>query len=157
MKGFGVDTDRVVPDWIASSGSAKKCNLRDTTAVSYDIKQSVSQNMKRRIRVVVDLVSPLLILNSPESMYAYWSQLIQELKRYEVVVLALADEGMHPSGSLKALEQLFDGLIEMKLYEEGLTVIPLLTVRKMLGQPPQPGYFRFSFTHTSMEIASYVK
>jgi KaiC/GvpD/RAD55 family RecA-like ATPase len=157
MKGFGVNTDRVVPDWIASSGSAKKCNLRDTTAVSYDIKQSVSQNMRRRIRVVVDLVSPLLILNSPESMYAYWSQLIQELKRNEVVVLALADEGMHPSGSLKALEQLFDGLIEMKLYEEGLTVIPLLTVRKMLGQPPQPGYFRFSFAHNSMEIASYVK
>jgi KaiC/GvpD/RAD55 family RecA-like ATPase len=64
---------------------------------------------------------------------------------------------MHPSGSLKALEQLFDGLIEMKLYEEGLTVIPLLAVRKMLGQPPQPGYFRFSFTHNSMEIVSYVK
>jgi KaiC/GvpD/RAD55 family RecA-like ATPase len=157
MKGFGVNTDRVVPDWIASSGSAKKCNLRDQTAVSYDIKQSVSQNAKRRIRVVVDLVSPLLILNSPESMYAYWSQLIQELKRYEVVVLALADEGMHPSGSLKALEQLFDGLVEMKLYEEGLTVIPLLTVRKMLGMPPQPGYFRFSFTHSSMEIAPYAK
>jgi KaiC/GvpD/RAD55 family RecA-like ATPase len=157
MKGFGVSTDRVVPDWIASSGSPKKCNLRDQTAVSYDIKQSVSQNTNRRIRVVVDLVSPLLILNSPESMYAYWSQLIQELKRYEVVILALADEGMHPSGSLKALEQLFDGLIEMKLYEEGLTVIPLLAVRKMLGQPPQPGYFRFSFTHNSMEIVSYVK
>lgn len=156
MKGFGIPTDKVLPDWIASSGSSKKCNLRDHTAVSFDVKQSVNQNRQRRMRLVIDILSPLLVLNSSESMYAYWSQLISELKRFDVVILALADEGMHPPGALGAMEQLFDGLIEMKLYEEGLKVTPLLTVKKMLGQPPQHGYFRFNFTHTIMEIGAYV-
>jgi KaiC/GvpD/RAD55 family RecA-like ATPase len=157
MRGFGIKTEPRVPDWIASSGSPNRCDLRDHTSVSFNIKQSVIQNKQRRARIVTDVLSPLLVLNSSESMYAYWSQLIAELKQYDVVVLALADEGMHPAQTLAAMEQLFDGLIEMKLYEEGLTVIPLLKVRKMIGQPPMLGNFRFSFTHTSMEIIPHVK
>jgi len=55
------------------------------------------------------------------------------------------------------MQQLFDGAVELKLYEEGLSVIPLLRVRKMRGLPPQPGYYNFSFSKTGMVLAAYGK
>ncbi len=64
---------------------------------------------------------------------------------------------MHQPQVLAAMQQLFDGVVEMRLYEEGLRVIPLLRVRKMRGVPPQPGYFNFSLTRNGMEISPYVK
>ncbi len=40
---------------------------------------------------------------------------------------------MHPPNVLTTMEQVFDGVIEMRLYEEGLAITPLFRVRKMLG------------------------
>jgi hypothetical protein len=48
-------------------------------------------------------------------------------------------------------------VVEMRLYEEGLKVLPLLRVRKMRGVPPQPGYFNFSLTKSGMEVSAYVR
>ncbi len=155
MKGFGIATDRV-PEWIASSGSPAKCDLRDQTSISYNVKQAIQKNSGRRIRVATDILSPLLVLNQSESMYSYWSQLVSEVKRYDAVLLALGDEEMHSQATIASMEQLFDGVIEMKLYEEGLTVTPVLRVRQMLGQPPLHGWFRFSFAHGMMEVAPNV-
>jgi hypothetical protein len=45
----------------------------------------------------------------------------------------------------------------MRLYEEGLRVLPLLRVRKMRGVPPQPGYFNFLLTKNGMEVSAYVR
>jgi KaiC/GvpD/RAD55 family RecA-like ATPase len=151
MRGFGIGTDRV-PDWIASSGSAVKCDLRDTTSISYNIKQALSRNTNRRVRIVTDVLSPLLVLNPSESMYSYWSQLVEEVKHYDAVILALGDEEMHTPATIASMEHLFDGVIELKLFEEGLSVTTVLKVRQMLGQPPMPGWFRFSFVRGMMEV-----
>lgn len=155
MKGFGISGDRV-PDWIASDGSSVKCNLRDATAISFGIKQALQQNLGRRIRVVTDVLSPLLVLNQSDAMFGYWTQLLQEVKKYDAVILATGDEEMHTPAVIASMEQLFDGVIEMKLYEQGLTVTPLLRVRQMLGQPPLPGWFRFSFVRGMMEVVPNV-
>ncbi len=155
MKGFGIPEDRV-PDWIASAGSLTKCNLRDATAISYNIKQALQQNQNRRIRIVTDVLSPLLVLNQTETMFGYWTQLLEEVKKHDAVILATGDEEMHTPAVIASMEQLFDGVIEMKLYEQGLTVTPLLRVRQMLGQPPLPGWFRFSFVRGMMEVAPNV-
>jgi len=64
---------------------------------------------------------------------------------------------MHQPQVLAAMQQLFDGVVEMRLYEEGLKVLPLLRVRKMRGVPPQPGYFNFSLTKGGMEVSAYVR
>jgi KaiC/GvpD/RAD55 family RecA-like ATPase len=64
----------------------------------------------------------------------------------------MEEEEMHTPTAIASMEQLFDGVIEMKLFEEGLTVTPLLRVRQMLGQPPLHGWFRFSFVHGIMEV-----
>lgn len=151
MKGFGISSDRV-PEWIASSGSAIKCDLRDTTSISYNIKQALTRNSNRRMRVVTDILSPLLVLNPSESMYSYWSQLVDEVKKYDAVILATGDEEMHAPAIIASMEHLFDGVLEMKLFEEGLSVTTVMRVRQMLGQPPLHGWFKFSFVHGMMEV-----
>jgi KaiC/GvpD/RAD55 family RecA-like ATPase len=89
-------------------------------------------------------------------MYSYWSQLLSDLKQQDSVVFALAEDGMHPPNTLTTMEQLFDGVIEMRLYEEGLAITPLFRVKKMLGLPPLHGYFRFSVTNVGMEVVPHV-
>jgi KaiC/GvpD/RAD55 family RecA-like ATPase len=155
MKGFQIGSDRV-PEWIASSGSPVKCDLRDTTSISYNIKQALARNADRRIRVVTDILSPLLVLNPSESMYSYWSQLVDEVKKYDAVILATGDEEMHTPATIASMEQLFDGVLEMKLFEEGLSVTTVMRVRQMLGQPPLHGWFKFSFVQGMMEVTPNV-
>ena len=155
MKGFGIGSDRI-PEWIASPGSAVKCDLRDTTSISYNVKQALQRNAGRRIRVVMDILSPLLVLNPADATFSYWTQLVGEIKNHDAVVLAMGDEETHTPAAIASMQHLFDGVIELKLYEEGLTVTPLLRVRQMLGQPPLPGWFRFSFVHGMMEVTPNV-
>jgi len=156
MNAFGVGMEKV-PEWLASTGSQKRCDLNDPTKISFDIKQIVEQNKVKKARIVVDVLSPLLVLNPQESMYRYWSQLTSELKRYDAVLLALEEEGMHPPNVVASMEQVFDGVIEMKLFESGLTFTPLLRVKKMLGLVPPAGYFRFSLTNWDMEIVAHAR
>lgn len=155
MKGVGISTERV-PDWIASSGSSIRLDLRDPTSISVNIKQAAHSNKDRRVRFATDVLSPLLVLNSVESMYSYWSQLLSDLKQQNCVTFVLAEEGMHAPNVLTTMEQIFDGVIEMRLYEEGLSITPLFRVKKMLGIPPLHGYFRFSVSSTGMEVTPYV-
>ena len=156
MKGFGIGSERV-PEWIASSGSPQKCDLRDTPSISYNIKQALARNADRRIRIVTDILSPLLVLNPSESMYSYWSQLVDEVKKYDAVILATGDEEMHTTAAIASMEQLFDGVLELKLFEEGLSVTTVMRVRQMLGQPPLHGWFKFSFVHGMMEVTPNVR
>jgi len=155
MRGFGIGSERV-PEWIASSGSAVKCDLKDTTAISYNIKQALARNAGRRMRIVTDILSPLLVLNPAESMFSYWSQLVDEVKKYDAVILATGDEEVHTPATIASMEQLFDGVLELKLFEEGLSVTTVMRVRQMLGQPPLHGWFRFSFVHGMMEVVPNV-
>ena len=155
MKGFGVGTDRV-PEWIASSGSEVRCDLKDTTAISYNIKRLMQRNAGRRMRIVTDVLSPLLVLNPSESMYGYWTQLLEEVKKHDAVLLATGDEEMHTPAAIASMVHLFDGVLELKLFEEGLSVSTVMRVRQMLGQPPLPGWFKFSFVRGMMEVTPNV-
>jgi KaiC/GvpD/RAD55 family RecA-like ATPase len=134
-----------------------KCDLRDPTAISFNIKEAAHRNVGRRVKAATDVLSPLLVLNPLDKMYSYWSQLISDLKQQDSVLLALAEDGMHPPNVLTTMEQLFDGVIEMRLYEEGLAITPLFRVKKMLGLPPLHGYFRFSVSNTGMEVLPHVR
>lgn len=155
MKGVGVGTERV-PEWIASAGSPVRCDLRDSANLSFTLKDAVHRNRERRARVVTDVLSPLLVLNPVESMYSWWSQLLSDVKQQDCVLFALAEEGMHPPNTLTTMEQVFDGVIEMRLYEQGLAITPLFRVKKMLGLPPLHGYFRFSVSSNGMEVVPHV-
>jgi len=156
-KGFGIDTQQRVPLWCASNGGQIRYDVNDLAGLSFNIKEVLKQNSGRRVRIVIDAISSLLMLNQPEAIYRFLTQLFADIKQYDAVLLATLEEGMHHSQVLAAMEQLFDGVVEMRLYEEGLRVLPLLRVRKMRGSPPQPGYFNFSLTKNGMEISVHVR
>ena len=156
MKAFGLGGD-LAPDWVASVGSQHRCDINDPTGISFNVKQLVERNKGRRVRIVTDVLSPLLVLNPLETMYRYWTQLITEVRKYDAVLLATEEEGMHPQNLSASMEQLFDGVIEMKLFENGLSFTPLLRVKKMLGAIPQAGYYRFSLAKHDLEILTHVK
>jgi circadian clock protein KaiC len=156
-KGFGIDTQQRVPLWCASDGGQIRYDVNDLAGLSFNIKEVLKQNSGRRVRIVIDAISSLLMLNQPEAIYRFLTQLFADIKQYDAVLLATLEEGMHQPQVLAAMEQLFDGVVEMRLYEEGLRVLPLLRVRKMRGSPPQPGYFNFSLTKNGMEISVHVR
>jgi len=156
-KGFGIDTQQRVPLWFASDGGQIRFDVNDLAGLSFNMKEILKQNAGRRVRIVIDTISSLLMLNQPEVIYRFLTQLFADVKLYDAVLLATLEEGMHKPEVLAAMQQLFDGVVEMRLYEEGLRVLPLLRIRKMRGVPPQPGYFTFSLTRNGMEISAYVR
>ena len=157
VKAFGVDFSKRVPFWFSSEGGQIKFDINNLSSLSDNMKNLLKQNAERRIRVVTDVISSLLMLNPPETVYKLLTQLFADVKQYDAVLVATLEEGMHPPNVLAAMEQLFDGVIELRLYEEGLKVLPLLRIRKMRGVPPQPAYYNFSFSRSGMEVSAYAR
>ena len=145
------------PDWMASEGSETTCNVNDLAGLSFNIKQTLQKFGNERARIVTDLLSTLLVINPLETVYRFLTQLLAEVKRYDTVLLATLEEGMHQSNVLAAMEQVFDGVMELRYFEEGLRIVPLLRIRKMRGIMLAPGYFRFSFVNGRIEIGKYVR
>lgn len=96
-------------------------------------------------------------MNPLENVYRFLTQLLAEVKRYDTVLLATLEDEMHQTNVLAAMEQVFDGVIELRFFVEGLKIVPLLRIRKMRGIMLTPGYFRFSFVNGKMEIGKYVR
>ncbi len=145
------------PVWFAREGGQVKCDLNDLAGLSFNLKENLRRNGDKGIRIVTDILSSLLMLNSPETIYRFLSQLLSEVKQFNAVFLATLEEGMHQPQVQAAMQQLFDGVVELRFYEQGLNVLPLLRIRKMRGMPPEPGYFIFAFTHRKVEITAYAK
>jgi KaiC/GvpD/RAD55 family RecA-like ATPase len=157
-KGFGIDYSQKVPLWIAGDDGQIRYDHRDLPGLSFNIKDALKKNSARRIRIVVDVLSPLLMLNSPNSIYSLLTQLLAEVKKYDAILLATFEDGMHDSTVMTAMQALFDGVLELRVYDEGsLRFVSILRILKMTGIPPQPGYFSFSFSREGMEIKPYVK
>src|SRR5438128_6868897 len=74
-RGFGIDTQQRVPLWFASDGGQIKYDVSDLAGLSHNIKETLKQNAGRRIRIVTDVLSSLLMLNPPETIYKLLSQL----------------------------------------------------------------------------------
>ena len=157
IKGLYIDTGQKVPFWIASDGGQIKYDVNDLASLSFNIKDVLRKNADRRIRIVTDVMSSLLMLNPPETIYKFLTQLLTEIKQHDAVILATMEEGMHKPEVITSMQQLFDGVVELRLYEEGLRVLPLFRVKKMRGAPTTPGYFNFNFSPRGMELTPYGK
>src|SRR6266705_2823033 len=129
IRAFGIN-GQSAPIWFAREGGQTKCDLSDLPGLSFSVKETLRRNAERPIRVVTDVLS---------------SQLLSDVKQYNAVFLATMEDGMHQPQVLAAMQQLFDGVVELRLYEEGLKVLPLLRIRKMRGIPPESQYYNFSF------------
>ena len=156
IKGFGIDTSRV-PLWLAREGGEVRCDVNDLASLSFNLKEVLKNGSGRRIRIATDVISSLLVLNPMETIYRFLSQLFSDIKQYDAVLLATLEEGMHDTKVVSTMTELFDGVIEFKLYEEGLRVTPLVRVKKMRGAPSEPGYYNFAFSKGRMELSAYVR
>jgi KaiC/GvpD/RAD55 family RecA-like ATPase len=157
VQAFGIDASQRVPLWFSGSGGQLEYNVNDLASLSFNIKDLLKKNSGRRTRIVIDSFSPLLMLNPPETVYKFLGQLIAEVKNFEATLFGTLEEGMHPPQVLAAMQLLFDGVIELRFYEEGLRLLPLMRIKKMRGAPPEAGYYRFSISRSGMEISAYVK
>jgi len=81
VKAFNVDFSQRVPFWFASSGGQIKFDVNDLANLSYIIKDVLKKNSDRRIRVVTDVLSSLLMLNQPDTIYKFLTQLFTDVKQ----------------------------------------------------------------------------
>ena len=145
------------PTWLARQGGQEKLDVNDLTGLSVRLKDLVRNSKDRHVSIVTDVLSSILMLNPPDTVYRFLSQLFVEIKQYDSVILATVEEGMHRPEVLAAMEQIFDGVLEFRVYEEGFKIVPLLKIAKMRGIPPLLGYFRFTISHGLMEVVPYAK
>ncbi len=103
------------------------------TSISFQLKELLKENNGRRIRVVFDLLSQLLMLNSTDTVYKFLSQLLAEIKRYDAVVLAPIEEAMHQAQVSATMELLFDGVLVLKSVNDMERKSMEIDVRKMMG------------------------
>jgi KaiC/GvpD/RAD55 family RecA-like ATPase len=156
-KAFGFDTDlNKIHLWMASSGGQLKFTVDDLSNLSITIKETLRTRSDKKIRIGIDALSSLLMLNPPETIYRFLTQLFFELKSYDIVLLATLEEGMHQTNVLSAMEELFDGVVELKLYEEKMKIFPMLRVTKMRGLAPQPTYYNYSYSRSlGLEVKAH--
>src|SRR6266566_1329814 len=109
IRAFGIN-GQSAPVWFAREGGQTRCDLNDLPGLSFSVKETLRRNGEKRIRVVTDVLSSLLMLNSPEVIYRYVSQLLSDVKQYDAVFLATIEDGMHQPQVLAAMQQLFDGV-----------------------------------------------
>jgi len=134
-KGYGIDTQEKSPLWISSDGDQIRYDANNLASLSFNIKDVLRQNANQRIRIALDIISSILMTNQPETIYKFLAQLFQEVKQYDAVVIATIEETMHRPEILGAMEQVFDGVIALKMSQDGSKEPPILQVRKMRGMP----------------------
>jgi KaiC/GvpD/RAD55 family RecA-like ATPase len=158
-KAFGFESDLgKISLWMSTAGGQLKFNVDDLANLSFTMKETLKSRPDKKIRIAIDALSSLLMLNSPETIYRFLSQLFSELKEYDTVLLATLEEGMHPPIVFSAMQELFDGVVEMKLYEEKMKIIPILRIMKMRGLAPQPDYYNFTYSRSfGLEVSPYVR
>lgn len=156
VQAFGINASKV-PLWVTGKGGQVQYSVSDLAGISHSIKELLRENPGRPSRIVIDSFSPILMLNPSDVVYRFLAQLISDLKEHDATLFGTLEEGMHPPEVVAAMQQLFDGVIELRFYEEGFRLLPLMRIKKMRGAPPAPGYFRFTISKSGMEISAYVK
>ncbi len=102
VKAFGAEIKGPTM-WFAREGGQTKVDINDLPGLSFSIKETLKVNGERPIRVVTDILSSLLMLNSSETIYRFLSQLLSETKQYNAVILATLEDGMHQPQVLAAM------------------------------------------------------
>jgi TolB-like protein/archaellum biogenesis ATPase FlaH/Flp pilus assembly protein TadD len=130
----GIDLSRNAspPFWYTKGEGGDLKLENDLVKLSFEIKEILAKNAKRKIRIVIDALSSLLMSFSPEAVYKFLDQLLLEVKKYNSVLVATLEDGMHQPQVKAAIEQLFDGVLEFQTdLQDGGEVC--FKVKKMRG------------------------
>lgn len=129
-EGFDLENHGIY--WIAGEGGQSRYPFDDLSKLSFDIKEALKKSNGKRTRTVVDVLSSLLLLNSSEKIYRFLTQLFNEVRQYSGALIATLDEDMNDSRSNAAMEELFDGILQISHVYDGAICVKL---RKMKGLP----------------------
>ena len=141
-----------LPYLLAREGGQAKFDVKDPAGFIANMRELLKNNEGRRIRVFIDFLSSILVLNPLEAGYRFADELLTEAKKHDVVMVATLEEGLHTQQVLTAMEQIFDGFIELSLNRVGLTVVPFLRVGKMRGMTLQRSFYSFSFARDGISL-----
>ena len=145
--------------WINGSGGKAEiknevvCDVSELFTVSSAIKDFLQKNKKKEMRIVISIISAMLMSNSSSEVYKHLSSLINEFKKYKCAVLMLIETGMHDSQTVTAIEQLCDGVIDMKAFEKEWEIQPMLKIKKMRAIPLPLKYFKFAITASGITVS----
>ena len=53
------------------------------------------------------------------------------------------------------MEMVFDGTIEIKIYEEHFNIVPLMRIKKMLSLTPSYNYYRVAVSKGEMHFSGF--
>ena len=150
-KALGIEIRGSLVTWESAEEGQIVYDGNDLTKLSFTIKELLKKNSTHKIRIVLDVCSALLMLNPPDAIYKFLDQLFREVKQYDAVLLATLEEGMHEPRVLASLEQLFSGVIEFRLTEEGQR---RLHVIKMMGIKIQSDVIAFTVDESENELVT---
>jgi KaiC/GvpD/RAD55 family RecA-like ATPase len=89
-------------------------NFEDLVDVAYNCERMISSFKKKPIRMVIDDVSYLFLMNNKDVVFKFLHRLIQILRQKNVTCLMEVQEGMLDPQIMTALESMVDGTIAMK-------------------------------------------
>ena len=135
LKAYHDDFDGNNPSlvWIAAEDGQQKYSRDDLTGLSIFLKETLKKNSSRKICIVLDIVPSILMVSSTESVYRFLDQLLAEIRRHDVVLLATFDEGMYNQQVITAMEQLFDGVLQISQNSSGNGTQHSILIKKMRG------------------------
>lgn len=124
--------------WIDTTGMSRganvlPCSLSELFTISNVLKEFLERQKDKKMRGLIEIVSPALMTNEPVAVYKFLSKLMQNLKRYDATVLFLIEQGMHNPEDVTSIEGLCDGMIEMRLRGEGQELGRAFRIKKMRG------------------------
>lgn len=116
-----------------------RCNVGELFTVADAIKSYVKKNKGGRL--VVDIMSDISMLHTPQQAYKFLLQIISELKTNKTTCILIVDEGMQDPSAMVSVEHACDMVVQMRLWEEGLSVTPVVRVKKFTGEQFDRSYF----------------
>lgn len=141
------DSDIIWIDASSSNENAIQCDLSELYTVSSAIKNAVSEKGKgKNIRIAMDAISPMLMANNPGEVYKFLLSLLTELKKNNVISMFVIEDAMHEPQVTASIEQLCDGVIELKAIEKDLEIETVMKIKKMKNNPPFEKYFKYRVT-----------
>mgnify|MGYP001277066760 CR=1 FL=1 len=153
FESYGMEVKKSDIGWIDASNSNEdpsviQCDLSELFTVSSAIKKKLAEKKSKsqQVRLAIDIVSPALMSNNSSEVYKFLSSLISELKKNNVTAMLVIEDAMHDPHVVASIEQLCDGVIEMKAIEKDLEIETVLKIKKMRNIPPFQKCYRYRVT-----------
>jgi KaiC/GvpD/RAD55 family RecA-like ATPase len=112
------------------SGNVVRSSM-DINHIPMAISAAAESHRAERLRLSVDLLSPLLMSSPPQSVYRLASLIVAKLKESKSTSLFILEEGMHDQQTVSSLQQLLDSVILFRNQEKNGFIEKEICISKM--------------------------